>query len=191
MQPEHREPPYDYAAPPTRIPMNWQTVLLVLLVVLWATAQYGLAAHSLMDLRRRPTVRGNNKVVWALVILGIPIAGALIYTVYGPTSFIRRGPVLAAVQTPAGRSDPQPLPSGSENRTDLHLPLGEIPPRRRESGVSRSDTRVRQQAQPVTQLPELPELDDIDDQTDESLAESTPRSAANRLIRMARRKIRW
>ena len=70
--------------------MTWQTGLLVILVILWTVAQYGLAAHALRDLRRRPRVRGDNKVVWALVILGVPIAGALVYTVYGPTSFIRR-----------------------------------------------------------------------------------------------------
>jgi len=70
--------------------MTWQTVLLAAGVVLWAAIQYGLAVHALRDLARRPRVRGENKVVWALVILGIPIAGALVYTIYGPTSFIRR-----------------------------------------------------------------------------------------------------
>lgn len=70
--------------------MTWQTTLLAALVVLWAAIQYGLALHALRDLNRRPRVRGNNKVVWALVILGIPIVGALVYTVYGPTSFIGR-----------------------------------------------------------------------------------------------------
>ena len=71
--------------------MTWQTWLLATLVVLWAVAQYGLAVQALRDLQRRPRVRGNNKILWGLIILAVPIAGALIYSVYGPTSFIRRG----------------------------------------------------------------------------------------------------
>ncbi|MGH2562262.1 MAG: PLD nuclease N-terminal domain-containing protein [Thermomicrobiales bacterium] len=70
--------------------MSWQTWLLATLIVLLGLAQYGLMAYALRDLVRRPTVRGDNKVTWALVILTLPFFGALIYTVYGPTSFIPR-----------------------------------------------------------------------------------------------------
>lgn len=164
--------------------MNWQTVVLVLLVLLWAVAQYGLAAHALLDLNRRPTVRGNNKVVWALVILGIPIAGALIYTVYGPTSFIRRVPALAAAPSSLGRS------GRPEDPTDDRRPTNETIPLRRETRVSRSTPRTRQRPQPAELLPELPELADIDDDIDEHRSDPAPRRAANRLIRQAQRKIR-
>jgi hypothetical protein len=70
--------------------MSWQTWVLVILIVLLALAQYTLMAYALRDLLRRPRVRGDNKVLWALVILALPFAGALIYSVYGPTSFLPR-----------------------------------------------------------------------------------------------------
>ena len=68
----------------------WQTWLIALAIVLWGGVQYGLAFYTLRDLRRRPRVRGDNKVVWALVILALPMVGALLYASIGPTSFIPR-----------------------------------------------------------------------------------------------------
>jgi hypothetical protein len=156
--------------------MNWQTTLLVLLVVLWAVAQYGLAAHALLDLRRRPTVRGNNKVVWALVILGIPIAGPLVYTVYGPTSFIRRGP--------------QPLPSGPDSPPKELLSPDVSGSPRHESRIARSATRVRQHNQPNNQLPEIPELADLAGEIGDVSPEPAPHRSGDHRNRLARRKVR-
>jgi hypothetical protein len=70
--------------------MSWQTWLLVILIAVLGLVQYALMIYTIRDLLRRPRVRGNNKVAWALVILTLPFAGALIYTVYGPTSFLPR-----------------------------------------------------------------------------------------------------
>ena len=72
--------------------MNWsaQTWLLAVAIVAWAALQYGLVVWALRDLVRRPRVRGDNKVVWALVILTLPMVGALLYASVGPTSFLPR-----------------------------------------------------------------------------------------------------
>lgn len=59
-------------------------------ILVWAAVQYGLAVWTLRDLLRRPKVRGGNKVLWALVILVVPIVGALVYASVGPTSFLPR-----------------------------------------------------------------------------------------------------
>jgi len=59
-------------------------------IVLLGGVQYGLMAHAIRDLLRRPRVRGDNKVLWGLVILCLPIAGALLYSIMGPTSFLPR-----------------------------------------------------------------------------------------------------
>jgi len=162
----------------------------VLLVVLWATAQYGLAAHALLDLRRRPTVRGNNKVVWVLVILGVPIAGALIYTVYGPTSFIRRGPALAPVQSSPGRNGPQPPIPGPDKQSDDPRASDEAAPHRQGSRAGRAAVRIHQHTEPVDQLPEIPELADFDDEIVAPSPEPALRHSASRLARQAQRKIR-
>src|SRR3954447_6863392 len=66
---------------------RWALAVALLLV---AGLQYGLAIHSLRDLARRPSVRGNNKVAWGLVILALPFLGALLYGALGPTSFLPR-----------------------------------------------------------------------------------------------------
>lgn len=79
--------------------MSIQTFLLAVLVVVYGAAQYILAAQAIRDLVRRPSVRGGNKTVWGIVILTIPIGGALLYNWMGPTSFLRRhGPAPATVQ---------------------------------------------------------------------------------------------
>lgn len=71
--------------------MPLQSIVLATLIVGFGGVQYTLMAHAIRDLVRRPRVRGGNKVSWGLVILCLPIAGALIYGWMGPTSFIRRG----------------------------------------------------------------------------------------------------
>lgn len=85
--------------------------MLALLVLVWIAAQYGLAARALRDLRLRPRVRGGNKVAWALVILAVPIAGPLIYNVYGPVSFLPRSPASGSRRGPpasGARDDRRP-----------------------------------------------------------------------------------
>lgn len=66
---------------------NW---LAIILVVIWLAAQYGCAAWALRDLWRRPRVRGEKKVLWAMLILIVPIVGPLLYSSFGPTSFLPR-----------------------------------------------------------------------------------------------------
>jgi hypothetical protein len=70
--------------------MTVQTAIAIALVVGFGAAQYILAIQALRDLARRPRVRGGNKVAWALLILCLPIAGAIIYGWMGPTSLLRR-----------------------------------------------------------------------------------------------------
>jgi hypothetical protein len=70
--------------------MSLQRWLLAATVIIIAAVQYGLVFYSIRDLARRPTVRGNNRVAWGLLILAVPLAGALIYGMMGPTSFLPR-----------------------------------------------------------------------------------------------------
>jgi len=70
--------------------MSMQTAMLATLIVILGAAQYGLDAQALRDLARRPRVRGDNKALWALCILCIPLFGAVIYNWMGPTSFVGR-----------------------------------------------------------------------------------------------------
>jgi len=81
---------------------------LILLVLVVSLAWYGLQVHALRDLRRRPRVRGDNKVLWALLILCLPIGGALIYLSAGPTSFIARPD--GRPRSPDGRPRTPPAP---------------------------------------------------------------------------------
>jgi hypothetical protein len=69
---------------------NERTWLLIILVIILMAAQYGLAVWALRDLWRRPRVRGENKFVWALLILIVPVLGPLLYSSLGPTSFLPR-----------------------------------------------------------------------------------------------------
>lgn len=71
--------------------MDVTTLALATVIVALGTAQYMLAVQAIRDLIRRPRVRGGNKVSWGLLILCVPIAGALLYSWMGPTSFLRAG----------------------------------------------------------------------------------------------------
>lgn len=73
-----------------------KTTLLICAVVLWASVQYGLVIWALRDLKRRRSVRGDNKVLWGLVILCLPVAGALIYAAAAPTTPLAAPPRLMA-----------------------------------------------------------------------------------------------
>lgn len=79
--------------------MTVQTAFAIALVAGFGTAQYILAYQSLRDLARRPRVRGGNKIAWALLILCLPIGGALIYGWMGPTSLLRRAQEPPSVPT--------------------------------------------------------------------------------------------
>lgn len=72
--------------------VNWQQVLVVFVILLFAVVYYGLAFLALRDLYRRPAVRGDNKIVWGLLILCLPIVGALYYGYAGAASFLPRPP---------------------------------------------------------------------------------------------------
>jgi hypothetical protein len=75
-----------------------KTFLLICAVLLWAGVQYGLAIWAARDLLRRRRVRGDNKVVWMLVILIIPILGPLIYAVAAPVTPIAHPPRIVVPQ---------------------------------------------------------------------------------------------
>ncbi|MEJ7839891.1 MAG: PLD nuclease N-terminal domain-containing protein [Thermomicrobiales bacterium] len=94
--------------------MNLTTTLGAVAIIALGSLQYLLMANGIRDLLRRPRVRGGNKVLWGLVILCLPIGGALIYGWMGPTSFLSR---------PQSRSDagprPQPQPDPAPNITPI------------------------------------------------------------------------
>jgi hypothetical protein len=96
--------------------MSIESAMLATLVVILGAAQYALCVQALRDLARRPRVRGENKVAWALGILCVPIAGAMLYNWMGPTSFVRRPPATGSGPL---RLAPPPDDPGPENVTSL------------------------------------------------------------------------
>jgi len=70
--------------------MTWQRSILIAAILLFAVVYYGLAAIALRDLWLRPTVRGGNKTGWALVILCLPILGAVLYGYLGTPGSVSR-----------------------------------------------------------------------------------------------------
>lgn len=79
--------------------MSLQHILLATAIVVFGAVQYTLVVQAIRDLIRRPRVRGGNKVSWALLILCVPVLGALCYGWMGPTSFLRHN--VAAKPAPA------------------------------------------------------------------------------------------
>jgi hypothetical protein len=75
-----------------------KTLLLICAVLLWACVQYGLMAWAIRDLVRRPRVRGDNKILWGMLILTVPVIGALFYTAVAPMTPIARTPRLIVPQ---------------------------------------------------------------------------------------------
>ena len=75
-----------------------KTALLVCAVLLWAGVQYGLMAWAVRDLLRRPRVRGDNKLLWGLLILTVPVVGALFYAAVAPVTPMARAPRLVVPQ---------------------------------------------------------------------------------------------
>ena len=78
--------------------------MLICAVLLWAGVQYGLMAWALRDLLRRPRVRGDNKILWGMLILIVPVIGALVYAVAAPGDPV--GPDAAADRPPATPGGP-------------------------------------------------------------------------------------
>ena len=70
--------------------MAWGTIGAGVAILALATLWYGLQIAALGDLHARPSVRGDNKLLWAFVILCVPYVGALGYLSAGPTSFLAR-----------------------------------------------------------------------------------------------------
>jgi hypothetical protein len=97
--------------------MTLQTAMLATLITILGAAQYALCIQAIRDLVRRPRVRGENKVLWALAILCVPIAGAIVYNWMGPTSFIHR-PLTSNIAEPF--SDQRTTPAfGAANITPI------------------------------------------------------------------------
>ena len=84
--------------------MAWGTIGAGIAVLALAVLWYGLQAVALRDLHARPRVRGDNKLMWAFVILCVPYAGALGYLSLGPTSFLCRPRRIAGRARSAQRS---------------------------------------------------------------------------------------
>ncbi len=98
--------------------MTLQTAMLATLIVILGAAQYALCVQALRDLVRRPRVRGENKVLWGIGILCVPIGGAIVYNWMGPTSFIHRSPA-ANMQSPHHGDPAAEHQSGSMNITPI------------------------------------------------------------------------
>jgi hypothetical protein len=117
-------------------------MLAVLGLLLWIVAQYGLIVFALRDLRRRPAVRGGNKVAWALAVLAVPIVGPLAYGAVHPgvwptgPAFPRRvrrrpAPPAPAPSLPASSSPPDICPPDYTPAPPDYTPappVAELPP---------------------------------------------------------------
>lgn len=96
--------------------MSVQTVLLGLAVIAFGALQYTLVYQTISDLMRRPRVRGGNRTSWGLLILCVPIFGALAYGWLGPTSFLTAR-ATSLVPRDAGGEDPL-----IQYTTEIHEP---------------------------------------------------------------------
>jgi hypothetical protein len=85
-----------------------KTFMLICAVLLWAGVQYGLMAWAMRDLLRRPRVRGDNKILWAMLILTVPIVGALCYAMAAPVTPLARPPRLIVPQRRLAAHDDSP-----------------------------------------------------------------------------------
>ena len=86
-----------------------KTLMLICAVLLWAGVQYGLMVWALRDLLRRRRVRGGNKVLWAMLILIVPIIGALAYALAAPdTPFARTPRLVPPIRRLAAHDDVTP-----------------------------------------------------------------------------------
>lgn len=117
--------------------MTVQTAIAIALVVGLAAAQYTLMVQALRDLARRPRVRGGNKVAWGLLILCVPVIGALIYGWMGPTSLMRR-----SHSTSDGTASRRPMHYAGRTTTRPNItPIGDA--RKRHQSTSKRSTSNR------------------------------------------------
>jgi hypothetical protein len=120
----------------------WGTILAGIAVLAMAVSWYGLQVAALRDLRERPRVRADNKVLWAFVILCAPYVGPLVYMTMGPTSSLprpqrepvasvpapglRASTVLPAPSAPVAMATPRTVAGGRPARTPYrHRSFGE------------------------------------------------------------------
>jgi hypothetical protein len=75
-----------------------KTFMLICAVLLWAGVQYGLMVWAVRDLLQRPSVRGGNKFLWGMLILTLPVLGALIYAIAAPITPLALPPRLVLPQ---------------------------------------------------------------------------------------------
>lgn len=61
--------------------MTLETILLLAAPII--VIQLGLMVWALVDLERRATVRGGNKIVWALIVIFVNIIGPVLYFLVG------------------------------------------------------------------------------------------------------------
>ncbi len=90
--------------------MSLGHVLLVVAILLWMVLHYGLIVIALRDLSRRTVVRGGNPIAWWLIVLAIPIVGAVVYLMAGTDRPIPLWTPKARVSSSDTRSTP-PMPS--------------------------------------------------------------------------------
>lgn len=124
--------------------MTWQNGTLTGLVVLLGIAQYAMMFAGINDLLHRPRVRGGNKIVWGLVILCVPFAGAIVYGWMGPASFLRRDQRTLIETSHVMVPDPLPLiaPSPSVPAPNI-TPLRVLRPKRPTHTVGSSANTVQ------------------------------------------------
>lgn len=82
-----------------------ETALLVCAVLLWLGMHYGLIVWAMRDLVRRDGVRGQNKVLWAFLILIVPIIGPIAYSMAAPVTPLVRPKRAAADRRLVTRDD--------------------------------------------------------------------------------------
>ena len=82
-----------------------ETALLVTAVLLWLGVHYGLIVWAMRDLMRRDSVRGKNKVLWAFLILIVPVVGPIVYSIAAPVTPLVRPPRATANRKLVTRDD--------------------------------------------------------------------------------------
>jgi len=116
---------------------------VLILIVLGGIAQYTLAYLAMKDLVRRPRVRGDNKVAWALVVLCLPLIGAILYDWNGKTGFRSRAGATAASNARRRLRSAQDLTGDRQPRAAMpDLPDNVTPIRAARSYRERTDVVV-------------------------------------------------
>jgi hypothetical protein len=111
------------------------TIMMATLILILGAAQYALCVQAMRDLVKRPRVRGENKVLWALLILCLPIAGAIVYNWMGPTSFMHRPVLSSGLRDDAVLPEIDPYPSYGTPSNVTPINAARSAQRRRTHGV--------------------------------------------------------